>query len=223
MDFPDSIPVMMLPNATLFPHTMLPLFIFEPRYQKMLDYSLASHRLFAVALRQEHSSQERPHSVAGLGMIRAAVKHEDGTSHIILEGLKRVQLKQATSYRPYRTHRYQLCKTQRSNEIRIHALREKLVDLIQLREQRSCSNPPSAETQGSDASAKEESKSHHLLNNLTEVQDIELLGDLVASTLISHIHARQTILSELSLEKRLNQLVTFLMAESFGRKNKGSA
>ena len=156
-------------------------------------------------------------------MNRAALKHEEGTSQNILEGLKRVELMQATSYRPYRTHRYQLCKTKRSNVIRIHALREKLVDLIQLRDQRSRPNPSSAETPDSDSSAKEESKNQHLLNNLTEVQDIELLGDLVASTLISQIHARQTILSELSLEKRLNQLVTFLMAESFGRKNKGSA
>ena len=43
MKLPSEVPVMTLPNATLFPQALLPLYIFEPRYRRMLADTLASH------------------------------------------------------------------------------------------------------------------------------------------------------------------------------------
>ena len=39
MKLPHEVPVMTLPNATLFPQALLPLYIFEPRYRQMLEAS----------------------------------------------------------------------------------------------------------------------------------------------------------------------------------------
>ena len=50
MELPDQVPVMPLPGALLFPHALLPLHIFEPRYQEMLHLALSEHRMFCVAL-----------------------------------------------------------------------------------------------------------------------------------------------------------------------------
>ena len=47
---PDQAPVMPLPGAVLFPHALLPLYIFEPRYREMLAHALAHERMFGVAL-----------------------------------------------------------------------------------------------------------------------------------------------------------------------------
>ena len=47
---PREVAVMTLPNATLFPQALLPLYIFEPRYRDMLDYALKHDRMFCVAL-----------------------------------------------------------------------------------------------------------------------------------------------------------------------------
>ena len=41
---------MPLPGAVLFPYALLPLYIFEPRYRKMLEQALQLHRMFCVAL-----------------------------------------------------------------------------------------------------------------------------------------------------------------------------
>ena len=49
MMIPSEVPVMTLPNATLFPQALLPLYIFEPRYRQMLVDMLHSHRMFSVA------------------------------------------------------------------------------------------------------------------------------------------------------------------------------
>ena len=46
---PDEVAVMTLPGVAFFPQALLPLHIFEPRYQHMLRDALDSHRLFAVA------------------------------------------------------------------------------------------------------------------------------------------------------------------------------
>src|SRR6185436_17665412 len=99
MKIPPEVPVMTLPNATLFPHALLPLYIFEPRYRQMLSDALRSHRMFAVAMQRPGNTRETPAPVAGLGLIRVAVKHGDGTSHLILQGLARVELGAAVRYR----------------------------------------------------------------------------------------------------------------------------
>ena len=52
MELPVELPIMTLPNATLFPQAMLPVFIFEPRYRQMLAEVLVGSRMFAVAMRK---------------------------------------------------------------------------------------------------------------------------------------------------------------------------
>ena len=46
MELPDKVPVMPLPGAVLFPHALLPLYIFEARYCDMLERALSHHRMF---------------------------------------------------------------------------------------------------------------------------------------------------------------------------------
>src|SRR5438128_1642589 len=92
---PDSVPVMPLPGAVLFPHALLPLYIFEPRYQEMLQHALEQHRIFCVTLIKPscpewHAPEDFFH-VATAGLIRACVGRDDGTSNLILQGLHRVR------------------------------------------------------------------------------------------------------------------------------------
>src|SRR5208282_2687297 len=92
MELPNKAPVMTLPNATLFPKTLMRLAIFEPRDRQMLEEVLHSRRMMIVAMRKPGSAREVPCSVAGLGLVRFCFQHKDGTSDLILEGLSRVQL-----------------------------------------------------------------------------------------------------------------------------------
>ena len=86
---PEQLPVMPLPGAVLFPHALLPLYIFEPRYRQMLEHALAHERIFA-----SHWSDRPPglasaddfFDVATIGLIRACVGRSDGTSNLVLQG-----------------------------------------------------------------------------------------------------------------------------------------
>ncbi|ACB75329.1 LON peptidase substrate-binding domain-containing protein [Opitutus terrae] len=104
---PDEVPVMTLPDVTLFPQALLPLHIFEPRYRQMLRDVLARDRLFAVAglnqrLAEDPDQFEPPHLIASVGMIRACQENADGTSNLLLQGLCRVEFLQIVADEPYR-------------------------------------------------------------------------------------------------------------------------
>ncbi|MGB0421711.1 MAG: LON peptidase substrate-binding domain-containing protein [Limisphaerales bacterium] len=230
MQTQETIPVMILPNANLFPKSMLPLLVFESRYRQMLQQVLDGNRLMGVSLtRIVPSNQEEPHPICGLGMIRAAVTHDDGTSHLILEGLKRVELIEAVGDQPWPVYRFRECKTIRNNEIQLHALKQKLIDEIhrhpaiqhlsdhgEAKSEGAVGDPEASNPIASPAEAKAEfsAKVALLLKNLTEMQDIELMCDMVASTMIGSAHSRQRVLNELELDKRLNQLITLLTRRS---------
>ena len=121
---------MTLPNATLFPQAFLPLYIFEPRYRQMLADALHSDRMFSVAMQKPGSTRETPSPVAGLGLIRVSVGHRNGTSHLILQGLARVELEEAVRYKPYRIQRIRPMQTPPCDNVTVDALVAKLRELL---------------------------------------------------------------------------------------------
>src|SRR5438046_10091008 len=102
---PDQVPVMPLPGAVLFPHALLPLYIFEQRYRQMLEHALAHERMFCVTLvhpaRSDWKSEADFFHIATVGLIRACVGRGDGTSNLILQGLQRVRLTDFTQLQPF--------------------------------------------------------------------------------------------------------------------------
>jgi len=98
MTLPEEVGVMVLPQTVFFPHHLLPLRIFEPRYREMLGKALEGPRMFAVAMEQPGQPTAR---VGGLGLIRSCVTQPDGTSNLILQGLARVRLEHLVQVRPY--------------------------------------------------------------------------------------------------------------------------
>src|SRR2546425_1287651 len=122
MELPNEVPVMTLASATLFPQALLPLYIFEPRYRQMLADTLKAHRMFSVAMQKPGRSRETPCPVAGLGLIRVSVDHHDGTSHLILQGITRVELQETVQYKPYRIHNIRALQSPLTDSVVIDAL-----------------------------------------------------------------------------------------------------
>src|SRR5437870_6975829 len=95
VELPPVIPVMPLPGVIHFPNALLPLHIFEPRFREMLEHALGADRMFCVAL----ARPERPHwrtsgdffHISTAGLIRACVGRADGTSDLILQGIRRIR------------------------------------------------------------------------------------------------------------------------------------
>ena len=84
----DALPLFPLPGTVFFPHTLLPLHVFEPRYRQMTEHVLATHQHMAVVL------QDGAHTAttAGLGRVVHHERLPDGRFHILLQGVGRVRL-----------------------------------------------------------------------------------------------------------------------------------
>lgn len=91
------LPIFPLPDLTFFPHTVLPLHVFEPRYRAMIHDCLArDRRLAVVGLKPgyEDTYEGKPavHSVAGAGEIVQCERLATGRYNILLKGDSRVRI-----------------------------------------------------------------------------------------------------------------------------------
>ncbi len=223
MELPAEVPVMTLPSATLFPQALLPLYIFEPRYRRMLRDALNTDRMVTIAMQKPGRSRETPCRVAGLGVIRVSVGHKDGTSHLILQGLTRVHLDEAVQYKPYRVQRIRPLIAQTNDSVMIDALVAKVHELVSRRLELAPFPSPfplkrvgSEEAKEPVAFSKEE-----VLAYLEKLPGADQVADLVTCALLPDAGERQTILETVDLEPRLKHLIHFLMAEvTRYRKNK---
>jgi ATP-dependent Lon protease len=206
---------MTLPNVTLFPQALLPLYIFEPRYRKMLSDALKGERMFIVAMQRPNQTREIPTAVAGLGLVRVCVDNPDGTSHLILQGITRVEIKKTTKYKPYRVCRVKPLQAPTKDNVTIDALLAKVRDLVTERIQLGLPFPfpvtPKVKNKDKEAAAVLSVK--EIVAYLDKLNDADQLADLVSCALLPGPVERQTILETVEVEPRLKHLIHFLMVE----------
>ena len=92
-----DIPIFPLPNLVLFPRTVLPLHIFEPRYRQMVAHCLEKKLPIGIVLlkqspQKEESGHEAIHEIGGAGEISRHQMLDDGRYHILLSGRYRFRI-----------------------------------------------------------------------------------------------------------------------------------
>jgi Lon protease-like protein len=199
VNLPDTVPVMPLPGAVLFPHALLPLYIFEQRYRNMLEHALRHHRMFCVTLIKPscpewHAPEDFFH-LATVGLIRACVGRGDGTSNLILQGLQRVRFAGFEQETPFPIAKIDIVESREAATVETEALGEKVLELY----------------------SKLKHDGRHLPEKvdryLSELHDLEMLADLMASTFINDPLRRQRVLEESSLNQRLRLLIQYFRDE----------
>jgi Lon protease-like protein len=196
---PEQLPVMPLPGAVLFPHALLPLYIFEPRYRNLLEHALQKHRIFCVTLikpscQDWHAPEDFFH-LATAGLIRACVERSDGTSNLILQGLQRVRFTSFEQEEPFPIANIDTVESRDPTSVETEALGAKVIELY--------------------GSLKHDRRQlpAKLDRYLSELRDLEMLADLMASTFVDDPLRRQRLLEERSLNQRLRFLIRYLRDE----------
>lgn len=198
MNLPRRAPVMFL-QTVMLPHVLMPLFIFEPRYRAMLNHCLENERMFCVALLrpgvEEARAREDFFPMAGLGLIRACVGHPDGTSHLVLQGMARVELCTFTQELPFRIAELREIPTQAAEGANVEALVKKL--------RHTCDQFIPGD--GDDR--------RKLKEQIAQVTDAGMLCDMVAHTFLQNAYTQQEVLESLAVEERLRLVETHLRQE----------
>jgi Lon protease-like protein len=196
---PEQLPVMPLPGAVLFPHALLPLYIFEARYRKMLEHALRKHRMFCVALIKpicpDWRAPEDFFHLATAGLIRACVEQSDGTSNLVLQGLQRVRFTSFEHEKAFPIANIERVESRDATTVETEALGAKVVELYGSLKQDRRQLPAKLD------------------RYLSELRDLEMLADLMASTFVNDPLRRQRLLEERSLNQRLRFLIRYLRDE----------
>lgn len=189
---------MVLRGATHFPRTLMPLYIFEPRYQLMLRRALEGERMFGVACAGAAGELEfdaetvRPIFTAGL--IRACVTHGDGTSHLMLLGLGRVRIVGWEQILPYRVARIAALSAVSIDEGGEEQLSRELVALC-LRSLKKTSD---------------EETPQPIKKILEWIRDPEEVADIVGHNFVIDPAKRQELLEIVLVKERLRFLIHYL-------------
>lgn len=187
---------MVLPGAPLLPHAALPLFIFEERYRLMLAHSLARDRMFCLAHMKpgvvEAAGAEDFFAVAGLGLVRACVANPDGTSHLILQGLARVEFAAFPQTQPFRIARLRVLESKGGESVEAVALGAKLLEICRALKDAGRKIPPAIE------------------EYLPHLSSPDVLSDVVANALVRDPFERQRLMEQPAVSERLRALIRHL-------------
>lgn len=180
---------MVLPECHLFPGCLLPLFIFEERNRAMLAHALQTHRMFCIGNR-DGKGEATPisrHSTAGL--VRCCVKQEDGTSHLLLLGLRRIRFTGWVQQKPFRIARVEPVVTVVENPATVRKLKKSALSLFK---------------RGADEEGKK------LRATLAKTDDPEMVCDVLSYHFTRCPKLQQKLLAESTLERRYEMLIEAL-------------
>ena len=189
---------MVLPNAVLVPNTLLPLHIFEPQYRAMLRWCLERDRFFCVALTRPGSREadaENFAGIGGIGLVRACVGAEDGTSNLVLQGLARVKFGNLLQAEPFRIAEIREYQSECPNLVEAEALGAKVVEICGKLLEQGRELPEG------------------LLRNLRHMSNPEVLADIVTQSFVRGPMRQQRLMEERSVSERMRLLIRYLQPE----------
>ena len=200
-----------LPGLVLFPGVVQALHIFEPRYRKMMEDTLAGDHTIAMCLPKEDSAEPPEiHDVICIGKVVAHAELEDGRYNLLLQGVSRAKIVRELGVdQPYRMAEVEVLPDVDDVDDETKAnLRN------QIRQQCEQVHGQKIVKQGLESDVFEDS-------NVWQQLPIGLLVDLICFSLPISGRDRQTILETQDVAARGRLLLKFakaLSAESSGSK-----
>ncbi|HEU5189734.1 MAG TPA: LON peptidase substrate-binding domain-containing protein [Methylomirabilota bacterium] len=194
----QHLPIFPLPDLVLFPHTLLPLHIFEPRYRAMTADCLGRDRRLAIVglkpgYEPDYHGRPAVYPVAGVGRIVQCERLASGRFNMVLRGEGRVRIAREL---PTDTL-YRIVEAEEMPEV--GAERETVPPMVELA-RKTCRHILHAVKR---ATPEMEAA-------LGEQVAPAVLCDQIASALVPVPEARQALLEEADVERRLRRLLTEL-------------
>ncbi len=187
-----------LPNLVLFPHAILPLHIFEPRYRQMTEDALAGDRqvtIIQIRPMAPGTPWTEPAPIMDVGCLGKIVQHErlpDGRFHLLLLGRKRVRLvRELDGPKLYRIAEATILEDRELEEDPDPHRKELLGLFLQVFQQSQDLDPDLSRMLNSDL-------------------PLGILSDIIAHALDLPAHLKQSLLDETRVDHRVSTLRTVL-------------
>lgn len=196
------LPLFPLPNVVFYPHTRMPLHVFEPRYRQLIADVLDADQRFGIVLLRsgweaEYFGRPALHSCGTIGTMEQAMPLEDGRFNILVRGDVRFRIISEIPHEPYRVARVVEVPQTPADPDDANMQRERLAELSRqyLRYLPKQESVPEIETVGLDALTNALIMSLNLdveqKQKLLELDDLLTRADDVATELQSRIESLQ--------------------------------
>jgi ATP-dependent Lon protease len=196
---PDVLPILGLSDIVLFPGMVTPLLVESAQSIKLVDDVVGGDRFVGLVLQTKPEVQEpKPdelwsHGCAG--RVLKMLKFPDNTVRILVEGLRRFQIKEFASQEPYLRARVELLDDLAEDSVEVAALARNANQVFQ----QIISLSPALSDQVKITSLAQETPSR--------------LADIVAANLNLDLQERQRHLEITSVKERLGRLLPLLQRE----------
>lgn len=187
-----TIPLLPLSEVVFFPKTLLPLFVYEPRYQLMLAHCLAGDRRLGIVLLRNGYDPEAYWNgpvfrVVCIGKVIDEEKLADGNYNVLIEGMERAHIIQEVQQQPYRVAHVE-CLQDFIEEKKKGELNDAVKHLMRL-----CHHLGSLFPQHEDT----------LKSIFASHLHPGIIADIIAYTFVQGQYERQCVLSELNIVRRI--------------------
>ncbi len=195
-EIPDILPAMVLREVVFFPQSILPLYVFEDHYRKMLDEVIKGDRMFTIVNSTPDDLTSNPiaafKETTTLGFVKACQTYADGTSMVMLEGICRLTVQQYLSDAPFLKLRVTPLNEASSDPVALETLRNKTLELLE-----------KIHLQGGEISGE-------AIQHLRQINTPQHFVDHAAASFLKNMDATQTLLKCSDPIQRYSSLLTHL-------------
>jgi ATP-dependent Lon protease len=199
IEVPGTLPVLPLKDTVVFPDSMLPLAIGQERSIQLIDDVVNGDRLVALVASRSREIEvpgwDDLYDVGTAALVQRMLRVPDGTQRILVQGLKRIKLKQRVRTDPYLVGRFEPLPDVVKETRELQALTQNVRNLF-------------ARIIGLLPYLPEE-----LAIAAANVEEPSALSHLVASTLRLKTEEKQLLLEGVDVEQRLRELLVVLNRE----------
>src|SRR5665648_976701 len=196
---PEEVALLPLKETVVFPETMMPLAVGQPRSVRLIDDILQGDKMVAlVTVKSEDVESPGPddiYEIGTLSVIQKMIKAPDDTLRIIVQGIRRIRVIEVTSEEPYLVARVEDLSETVENTTELEALHRNLVSVYT----RIIELVPYLPDELEMAAAN--------------IDNPGTLGYFIASTMRIKAEEKQELLAEGDVAKRLRRLTEVLNRE----------
>lgn len=191
--------VLPLRDVVVFPGMVVPLFVGRPKSINALEFAM-KNSLPIILVAQKNAETDNPnradiYTTGTLSIILQMVKLQDGTHKVLIEGTKRVKINELFENEYFMADYSEVETIQSCSQNEVNALIRSLKGNFEQYAKQNKKTPK------------------ELMNSIVAISDADKLTDTISAHLNIRIPAKQKLLEELNIAKRLEELLTVLDGE----------
>lgn len=134
-NIPVELPILPLRSIVVYPLTVMPLSVGQPRYIRLVDEAATSPTrvIGVVTVKDEKTEEAGPEDVYTTGtaaIIHRLLRAPDNTVRLIVQGIDRIRIKEFTAVEPYLKARVAISTEQVEKTVQVEALMRNTIELF---------------------------------------------------------------------------------------------